>query len=86
MLSSLNLESVFAEAVSRHLAVIQELDSQRPRLELIARRMTQTVLDGHKILWCGNGGSASDAQHLAAELVGRFRRDRPGLRGPADRR
>ncbi len=79
MLSSLNLESVFAEAISHHLAVIQELDSQRPRLELIARRMTQAVLDGHKILWCGNGGSASDAQHLAAELVGRFRRDRPGL-------
>jgi D-sedoheptulose 7-phosphate isomerase len=79
MLSSLNLESVFVEAVSRHLAVIQELDSQRPRLELVARRMTQALLDGHKILWCGNGGSASDAQHLAAELVGRFRRDRPGL-------
>ncbi len=34
---------------------------------------------GGKILFCGNGGSAADAQHLAAELVGRFRRPRRGL-------
>ena len=79
MLSSLNLESVFSEAISRHLSVIRELDSQRPQLELVASRMTKAVLSASKILWCGNGGSASDAQHLAAELVGRFRRDRPGL-------
>jgi D-sedoheptulose 7-phosphate isomerase len=34
---------------------------------------------GGKILWCGNGGSAADSQHLAAEIVGRFRRERRGL-------
>jgi D-sedoheptulose 7-phosphate isomerase len=79
MLSALNLESVFSEAISRHLAVVQQLDSQHHHLERIASHMSQAVLGGHKILWCGNGGSASDAQHLAAELVGRFRRDRPGL-------
>jgi phosphoheptose isomerase len=79
MLSSLNLESVCSEAISRHLAVIEQLDSQRPHLERVASRMSQAALSGHKILWCGNGGSASDAQHLATELVGRFRRDRPGL-------
>ena len=79
MLSSLNLESLFSDAVKGHLSVIGELDSQRQRLEAIASRMTHAVLEGNKILWCGNGGSASDAQHLASELVGRFRRDRPGL-------
>jgi D-sedoheptulose 7-phosphate isomerase len=79
MPSPLNLESVFSEAITGHLAVIHQLDSQRQRLEEVARRMTWAVLEGHKILWCGNGGSASDAQHLAAELVGRYRRDRPGL-------
>ena len=31
------------------------------------------------MLWCGNGGSAADSQHLAAELMGRFRRERRGL-------
>jgi D-sedoheptulose 7-phosphate isomerase len=79
MLSSLNLESVFSEAVEGHLSVVGQLDSQRKRLEAIANRMTHAVLEGNKILWCGNGGSASDAEHLAGELVGRFRRDRPGL-------
>lgn len=79
MLSSLNLESVFTEAIASHLNVIHQLDLQRKRLEEVANRMTRAVLQGGKILWCGNGGSASDAQHLAGELVGRFRRDRPGL-------
>jgi D-sedoheptulose 7-phosphate isomerase len=79
MLSSLNLESLFTEALSRHLTVVHQLDTQRPRLEEVATRMTKALLSGNKILWCGNGGSASDAQHLAAELVGRYRRDRPGL-------
>lgn len=79
MLSSLNLESVFSEAMSGHLDVVHHIESQRKRLEEIADRMTQAVLEGKKILWCGNGGSATDAQHLAAELVGRFRRDRAGL-------
>ena len=79
MLSSLNLESVFSQAITGHLAVVHQLDSQRQHLEEVASRMTQAVLEGHKVFWCGNGGSASDAQHLAAELVGRYRRDRPGL-------
>jgi D-sedoheptulose 7-phosphate isomerase len=37
------------------------------------------ITAGGKVLACGNGGSASDAQHFAAELVGRFERERPGL-------
>ena len=35
--------------------------------------------DGHKIMWCGNGGSAADAQHMAGELANKFYFDRPGL-------
>ena len=41
--------------------------------------MTASLRAGGKILWCGNGGSAGDSQHLAAELVGRFQRDRRGM-------
>ena len=37
------------------------------------------ITGGGKVLACGNGGSASDAQHIAAEFVGRFERERPGL-------
>ena len=79
MLSTYNLESVFTEAIAAHLGVVQQLERQRQRMEEIADRMTRALLDGNKILWCGNGGSAADAQHLSGELVGRFRRDRPGL-------
>lgn len=38
--------------------------------------MTRAILAGKKVLWCGNGGSAADSQHLAAEFMGRFRRER----------
>ena len=41
--------------------------------------MTDCLLADGKILACGNGGSASDAQHFAAEMVGRFERERPEL-------
>ncbi|MFN7097275.1 MAG: phosphoheptose isomerase [Gammaproteobacteria bacterium] len=41
--------------------------------------MVQALLDGHKILSCGNGGSAADAQHFSAELLNRFEAERPGL-------
>lgn len=42
-------------------------------------KMSTALKQGHKILSCGNGGSAADAQHFAAELVCRFERERPGL-------
>ena len=45
----------------------------------VGRRMAACLKAGGKILAFGNGGSAADAQHLAGELVGRFRRDRAGL-------
>jgi len=43
--------------------------------ELIAQRLIQ----GHKVLSCGNGGSAGDAQHFSSEMLNRFERERPGL-------
>jgi len=45
----------------------------------VARACIEALRQGHKILFAGNGGSAADAQHLAAELVSRFAYDRPGL-------
>lgn len=41
--------------------------------------MVRALLDGHKILSCGNGGSAADAQHFSAELLNRFEAERPSL-------
>jgi phosphoheptose isomerase len=41
--------------------------------------MVQTLLEGHKILSCGNGGSACDALHFSSEMLNRFKQERPGL-------
>lgn len=48
-------------------------------LEAAARLLSRQLEAGGKILVCGNGGSAADSQHFAAELTGRFERERPGL-------
>lgn len=49
------------------------------RIEKTANMLIEAFKDGNKVLFCGNGGSAADAQHLAAELSGRFYFDRPPL-------
>jgi len=54
-----------------------------PALSQASRLMAQRLHDGQKVLACGNGGSAADAQHFAAELTGRYERERPGLAGIA---
>ena len=69
----------FEDSIQGHLRVIESLRDLLPTLEQIASVMSQAVLEGKKIVWCGNGGSAADSQHLAAELVGRFRRERGAL-------
>ena len=48
-----------------------------------AEALTQALLGNRKILSCGNGGSAADAQHFSSELINRFERERPGLAGIA---
>ena len=45
----------------------------------VAELCTAALRAGHKIIFCGNGGSAAQSQHLAAELVGRYRLDRPAM-------
>ena len=45
----------------------------------IAHAIATAFTTGHRVFWCGNGGSAADAQHLAAEFSGRFLRERRGL-------
>ena len=48
-------------------------------IQALATLIVNSLKAGHKVLWAGNGGSAADAQHMAAELVNKFRMDRPGL-------
>ncbi|MBI5699291.1 D-sedoheptulose 7-phosphate isomerase [Candidatus Saganbacteria bacterium] len=50
-----------------------------PKIEEAARLMIEALKAGRKILFFGNGGSAADSQHLAAELIGRYRKERASL-------
>jgi D-sedoheptulose 7-phosphate isomerase len=52
-------------------------------IELASTLLNQTLLNGNKVMSCGNGGSAGDAQHFSSELLNRYDRDRPGLPGIA---
>jgi D-sedoheptulose 7-phosphate isomerase len=55
----------------------------QPQVEAIADVVVDAFRGGKKVLWCGNGGSAAEAQHMAAELSGRYLRERPGLHSEA---
>jgi len=66
MSKTFDANSVFTQAIAEHISVIQALPSQQAVLEQIAGAMTRAILAGNKVLWCGNGGSAADSQHLAA--------------------
>ncbi|MEE8248919.1 MAG: phosphoheptose isomerase [Gammaproteobacteria bacterium] len=61
------------------IAVKQASESLAPQIEKAAQLMLQSLLTDGKVLSCGNGGSAADAQHFSGELLGRFERERPGL-------
>ena len=58
---------------------LDAMEQLAPEIARAAGVMTECLLSDGKILACGNGGSAADAQHFAAELVGRFERERPEL-------
>ena len=73
-------------SIAGSIATKQQILDTPELLETIRRVadvMVEALQHGRRILWCGNGGSAADAQHLAAELSGRFYYDRPPLNSEA---
>ncbi len=62
-----------------HVAMFQALPALFPQVSLVGLFLQQTIQNGGKVLLCGNGGSAADSQHIAAEIVGRFKKERKGL-------
>ena len=71
--------SKIQKALTEHRAVINELSELENEIKRIVEICVKSLSRGKTIFWAGNGGSASDAQHLAAELVGRFEKDRPAI-------
>ncbi|RYD51081.1 MAG: SIS domain-containing protein [Sphingobacteriales bacterium] len=72
------IESILQKAIATKAAVLADAELLT-RIEQVVTCCTDAFRDGHKVLFCGNGGSAADAQHLAAEFSGRFYTDRNPL-------
>ena len=66
----------FTEHMQVHIASADVLPSS---ILEASTKLVAALFNGHKILCCGNGGSAGDAQHFASEMLNRFERERPGL-------
>ncbi|PUZ27084.1 phosphoheptose isomerase [Chitinophaga costaii] len=72
------IQLTFRESIHVKEAIIKD-EHLLQTISLVAQIITKSLETGHKLLFCGNGGSASDAQHLAAEFSGRFYKDRTPL-------
>jgi len=62
-----------------HMQMFDALEAAFPLVSEVGVLLQNCIKNGGKILLCGNGGSAADSQHIAAEIVGRFKKERKGL-------
>ena len=68
------IQHIFAESITVKQATLQK---NLPQIAAAAQAVIDAFKSGRKLFFCGNGGSAADSQHIAAEFVGRFQKERP---------
>jgi len=73
------MKDVIKSHIQTHIEVVQKLAAETPDLEGVAALCIAALGNGNKLLVAGNGGSVADAHHFAAELVGRFKKERRAL-------
>ena len=73
------MDSIFFKNLNEHIDTINLLFNLDDEVAEFSKILSKSLLEGGKIMLCGNGGSAADSQHLAAELTGRFVKDRRPL-------
>jgi D-sedoheptulose 7-phosphate isomerase len=71
--------NIFSESINEHIEAINALKNLNNEILLFSETCITTLKNKNKILIIGNGGSAADSQHFAAELVGRYKKERRGL-------
>jgi D-sedoheptulose 7-phosphate isomerase len=79
MSSILDINKILQRSINEHVLVASSISDLLPDIGKVASILIDAFSKGNKLLIFGNGGSASDAQHIAAELVGRFIKERAGL-------
>ena len=67
------------EYLEEIMPIFKKIGPQQKKLDVVVRQCVTTLKEGKKILFCGNGGSAAEAQHLSAEFMGKFMIDRKPL-------
>jgi D-sedoheptulose 7-phosphate isomerase len=73
------MSDLYLRNLSEHLELFKSLNALAGTIDRAGQTMAQGLQTGGKLLFCGNGGSAADSQHLASELTGRFIKDRRPL-------
>jgi len=73
------MKQIIQQELIAHQQTAQAMDALNDHIEAAAKLCIDALKNGKKILIFGNGGSAADAQHIAAELVGRYKTERKGL-------
>lgn len=73
-----SIKNIIASSISVKQSLLED-EALIARIENVTHIITQAFQNGNKVLFCGNGGSAADAQHLSAEFSGRFYTDRNPL-------
>ncbi len=80
----MKFKKIISSHIQEHKNIINSFDDLMiEKIESISNILINSLSKGNTIFWCGNGGSAGDSQHIAAELIGRFHKDRRPLKSLA---
>ena len=80
----MKFKNIISSHIQEHKNVLNTFnDVMIEKIEAISTILISALSNGNTIFWCGNGGSAGDSQHLAAELIGRYKADRKPLKSIA---
>ena len=84
IVSKINYKKLVQHAFNEHISVIKEaFVNLEENIKKSSDMIAKSLASQGTIFWCGNGGSAADSQHIAAEFIGRFKKDRQPLRSIA---
>ena len=74
------MDTLVTDSIRQHQRLADKVcNTLVPKISRVADILIEVVESGNTIFWCGNGGSAADSQHLAAELIGRFKSERRAI-------
>ena len=77
------LKNIFKKSLEEHIYLCNKIEGLEKYIIKVTNICSKAIIEGKKIMFCGNGGSAADSQHLASELIGRLDYDRISLPGIA---